>query len=271
MTSSHPSSFFRHVSNITLIVLVFSTFVFSKSAFAQNPQDSGYLLGVSEVLKAQGEYQYQIANARLQEARAALTMAQANHQIALTEQLTQFTKRLKLELIHLKKEEHKKRKQISSLEKHIKRVQIIKTGKTSHSILSSLNMILRFVPGRIIIDALRKKIPLDDKENSLITKDMFIANKKGKRIKVFQGKYLGDLIRFITKNNYSLEPFSEAHFAVLDALDEFDSFATQKAQDIRDYLLELRDGTLNIWSPPGLERLQLPGGSSNSFGSGIIN
>ncbi len=198
----------------------------------------------ADLLRAQGEFIVDISIAQLNWAKANLVNAQAAFEWQRARELQLLVDRLELELKRLRQDEYKMRALIQQISDTATTFNVINTGTTSQFVFQAFNFLLiRAVPTGVVKDSMTVSVPSFSADN-------FVPNNKGVTPIPFPGGNVGMLMHFLQKNNYSLEPFREAHVAILGAIQQMVDAANQRISDIQDQMEALRNGTLDIWKIP---------------------
>jgi hypothetical protein len=210
---------------------------------------------VADLVRAQGEYIRMVGEARLAVARAMVEEAKAAYQWQLVRQLTLFVNRLQLELRNLARDEHAARNQALRLQLAAKQVKVLTHGWVSPHVLQGLRVIVaQGAKAGVVAEIMSEPVPA-------AAAHYFKANRKADTtLEDFPGGNLGSLFRFLEKKDYSMEPWTEPHLAIMKGLDRLSQSAEDEIKAIRAYMEEIRKGTLNLWNPPKLKPAEPPTG-----------
>lgn len=229
------------------LALLFISATFFSGGAIQATDMSEELIGYSELIRAEAEYIRMVGEARLAWAKARLTDAQADMQFEEVRKLRLFVNRLELELKRLRRDEHKAREKIEVIERLSGKLGPLANGKTDAFVFRALKTLFaQVIPPEVLVSTMSHAA-------DAYPESQFIANRKTDPLKAFAGGNVGQLLRFLEVNNFSLEPWSAAHLNLLSGLAKLGTAATEKVAKTREYMEGIRKGTFSIWSPPGMK------------------
>jgi hypothetical protein len=218
---------------LTVAGLTAATLTAAAVAHAQTP-GSDNMHAFADLVRAQGEYQKNVAEAQLLYAQAQLVQAQALGELQRARELQLLVNRARRELTLLTRDENTLRRRVKAIEDRAELAETILAGRVTPVSMQAFVWLQTHAVGpQDSLKAMTQSLPA-------IPASEFSVS-PGRVLPPFAGENVGQLVDHLRRHNVSVVPWGIAHQAIAQALVAMSTSVNEKVAGIRQDLVTLRD------------------------------